>query len=87
MVLHKYGDRLYNGVAQALTRQLQTVASRVEAAQVRGRRRRARGGCHLSGVQRAGTHEAGLAPGVAVWLRPHQAPCCPEPLPLPGPTG
>ncbi|KIZ00668.1 cullin 3 [Monoraphidium neglectum] len=33
MVLHKYGDRLYNGVAQALTRQLQTIAGRVEAAQ------------------------------------------------------
>ncbi|GBF91645.1 hypothetical protein Rsub_03949 [Raphidocelis subcapitata] len=33
MVLHKYGDRLYNGVAAALTRQLQAVAARVEAAQ------------------------------------------------------
>jgi hypothetical protein len=34
MVLHKYGDRLYSGVAAALTRQLQAVAARVEAAQV-----------------------------------------------------
>jgi len=32
MVLHKYGDRLYNGVAQVLTRQLRAVAARVEAA-------------------------------------------------------
>lgn len=34
MVLHKYGDRLYNGVVQALTRQLQAMAARIEAAQV-----------------------------------------------------
>jgi cullin 3 len=33
MVLHKYGDRLYSGVQGALTRQLQAVAARVEAAQ------------------------------------------------------
>ena len=33
MVLHKYGDRLYDGVAAALTRQLQAVAARLEAAQ------------------------------------------------------
>lgn len=33
MVLHKYGDRLYSGVSSALTRQLQSVAARLEAAQ------------------------------------------------------
>lgn len=33
MVLHKYGDRLYSGVAAALTRQLQAVAARLEAQQ------------------------------------------------------
>lgn len=33
MVLHKFGDKLYNGVTQALTRQLQMVASKIEATQ------------------------------------------------------
>jgi len=33
MVLHKYGDRLYSGLKKTLAEQLQSVASRIEAAQ------------------------------------------------------
>jgi cullin 3 len=33
MVLHKFGDKLYNGVASALRRHLVGIASRIEAAQ------------------------------------------------------
>lgn len=33
MVLHKYGDRLYNGLKKTLTDQLKVVASRIEASQ------------------------------------------------------
>jgi hypothetical protein len=51
MVLHKYGDRLYNGVALALTQQLQTVAARIEAAQARrGARRRVGRGWGWAGL-------------------------------------
>jgi hypothetical protein len=38
MVLHKYGDRLYNGVAGALRSHLAAVAARVEGAEQVGRR-------------------------------------------------
>lgn len=33
MVLHKYGDRLYNGVANCLRQHLLAIAARIEAAQ------------------------------------------------------
>lgn len=33
MVLHKFGDKLYNGLVNVLTQQLKDVASKVEACQ------------------------------------------------------